>query len=78
LNIEQQGSSQQWRQILEAKQNKASHKQYKGKKYNQKKSWNKKPGTMAARGVLFLPRRKQRAHHQRLSRCEGNPGDDKK
>jgi hypothetical protein len=41
FNIEQQGNSQQRQQMPEAEPNKAPQKQYEGKKYNQRKSWNK-------------------------------------
>jgi hypothetical protein len=41
FNIEQQGNSQQGQYMPVAAPSKASQKQYEGKKYNQKKNWNK-------------------------------------
>ena len=35
------------------------------------------PGPKTAKAVLFLSWREQRAHHQRLTRCEGNSREDK-
>jgi uncharacterized short protein YbdD (DUF466 family) len=41
FNIEQQGNSQQGQYMPVATPSKAPQKQYEGKKYNQKKNWNK-------------------------------------
>jgi len=43
-----------------------------------KEELEQKPRTKAAEAVLFLSRRKQRAHHQKLPRREGNSLEDKK
>ena len=50
----------------EAEQNKASQKQYEGKKIQSKEKLEQKLGTKVAKAVLFLPWRKQRAHNQGL------------
>jgi hypothetical protein len=52
--------------------------QAKHHKSSTKEELEQKPRTKTVKAILFLSQRKQRAHHQRLPRCEGNSGEDKK
>jgi hypothetical protein len=42
-----------------------------------KEELEQKLGTKTTKVVLLVSWREQRAHHQRLSRCEGNSREDK-